>query len=267
MCLPRWRWHWRTPVPSSLDYRQAASVPWYLYDRLSTCAIRTGDATPGAAFGVRFWRRERLPESGASCFLPPPTMLRLSNGYRRPPRVFPIHVVRTARYTQRLLQRPSTASTEPWRWCRSDRPPKLTAELTRAFRVAARRAFLNEHPICSTCRQQVATVLDHIRPHRGIGWLFWGIERTGKGCVSAVTAVKTASETLASRWLLGNIKGTTRFCSEAPPRRPTRLLGSSVASSLLASAVAVVGCELSMRGGRRRSLGVRLYGSRLQGKG
>ena len=34
----------------------------------SSCAIRTGEATPGVALGTRFWFRERLPESGAVVF-------------------------------------------------------------------------------------------------------------------------------------------------------------------------------------------------------
>ncbi len=39
-----------------------------LLQTAATHALRVGDPTPGAMFGVRFWRRERLPESGAVIF-------------------------------------------------------------------------------------------------------------------------------------------------------------------------------------------------------
>lgn len=42
---------------------------------------------------------------------------------------------------------------------------------------AASKAFLAEHPLCAECerhgRIEVATVVDHITPHRGDPALFW----------------------------------------------------------------------------------------------
>jgi 5-methylcytosine-specific restriction protein A len=35
-----------------------------------------------------------------------------------------------------------------------------------------RHSFLIRHPLCARCREP-ATILDHIRPHRGVVALFW----------------------------------------------------------------------------------------------
>jgi len=38
---------------------------------------------------------------------------------------------------------------------------------------AAKNAFLEQHPVCVICDLKLATVVDHIRPHRGDLALFW----------------------------------------------------------------------------------------------
>lgn len=44
----------------------------------------------------------------------------------------------------------------------------------------ARRAFLTEHPLCRECEDEgrvtLATVVDHIVPHKGNPHLFWDVE-------------------------------------------------------------------------------------------
>ena len=44
----------------------------------------------------------------------------------------------------------------------------------------ARKRFLKEHPLCCTCEEEGkyvrATVVDHIKPHRGDPILFWDEE-------------------------------------------------------------------------------------------
>jgi 5-methylcytosine-specific restriction protein A len=57
-----------------------------------------------------------------------------------------------------------------------------------------RRAFLNEHPICTTpgCNQP-ATVLDHVEPHRGDAGLFWN-QRNWQGLCVHCHGVKSIRE-------------------------------------------------------------------------
>lgn len=72
---------------------------------------------------------------------------------------------------------------------RANRPkPRAQAERTRgsaakrgyghAWRKAA-KAFLERHPLCRACEQlgrtAAATVVDHVRPHRGDRSLFWNV--------------------------------------------------------------------------------------------
>ena len=43
----------------------------------------------------------------------------------------------------------------------------------------ARRMYLNQHPLCLACQKEhrttTATVVDHIKPHRGNQHLFWDV--------------------------------------------------------------------------------------------
>lgn len=58
----------------------------------------------------------------------------------------------------------------------------------------ARLVFLSQHPLCAECSRQgvhtVATVVDHIRPHRDDAELFWD-ERNWQGLCTHCHAVKT----------------------------------------------------------------------------
>ena len=56
-----------------------------------------------------------------------------------------------------------------------------------------RKAFLNERPLCATCGHS-ATVLDHIRPHRGNLALFWD-QTNWQGLCYRCHGKKTALET------------------------------------------------------------------------
>jgi 5-methylcytosine-specific restriction protein A len=58
-----------------------------------------------------------------------------------------------------------------------------------------RRAFLRRHPLCAVCHEP-ASVLDHVKPHRGDPALFWDQDNWQALCV-ACHGRKTARETLA----------------------------------------------------------------------
>jgi 5-methylcytosine-specific restriction protein A len=60
-----------------------------------------------------------------------------------------------------------------------------------------RHYYLLCHPMCATCRIEVATILDHIVPHRGIPRLFWNQSNWQGLCVHC-HGVKSARETLHS---------------------------------------------------------------------
>ncbi len=59
----------------------------------------------------------------------------------------------------------------------------------------ARLAYLSEHPLCRVCAQRkrvrVATVVDHIKPHRGDDALFWDEDNWQPLCKTC-HAAKTA---------------------------------------------------------------------------
>lgn len=61
----------------------------------------------------------------------------------------------------------------------------------------ASKAFLAEHPLCAECKRQgivaVATVTDHIVPHKGDQDLFWD-ESNWQGLCDHCHNVKTAAE-------------------------------------------------------------------------
>lgn len=66
----------------------------------------------------------------------------------------------------------------------------------RTFR-AARKAWLNEHPMCNVCKRAAAAVLDHIVPHRGSSRLFWDRANWQALCYRC-HGVKTARETFGA---------------------------------------------------------------------
>ena len=47
----------------------------------------------------------------------------------------------------------------------------------------ARESFLREHPFCAMC-DRPATVVDHIKPHRGDMQLFWAVSNWAPLCRS-----------------------------------------------------------------------------------
>ncbi|MGD9879010.1 MAG: HNH endonuclease [Hyphomicrobiaceae bacterium] len=63
---------------------------------------------------------------------------------------------------------------------------------------AARLAFLGEHPLCAYClardRTTLATVVDHIVPHRGDPELFWRQNNWQPLCLICHDAIKQAEE-------------------------------------------------------------------------
>ena len=60
----------------------------------------------------------------------------------------------------------------------------------------ARKIFLNEHPFCNVCGR-VATVVDHIKPHKGNMVLFWDRSNWQSMCKTCHDT-KTAKED--GRW-------------------------------------------------------------------
>ena len=60
----------------------------------------------------------------------------------------------------------------------------------------ARREFLAAHPACASCGR-IATVVDHIDPHRGDPAIFWDRSRWQALCASC-HGRKTAARTAAS---------------------------------------------------------------------
>ncbi len=61
----------------------------------------------------------------------------------------------------------------------------------------ARALYLSQHPLCAECRRQgrtvAASVVDHIRPHKGNRTLFWD-ERNWQGLCKPCHDAKTARE-------------------------------------------------------------------------
>lgn len=62
----------------------------------------------------------------------------------------------------------------------------------------ARAGFLRSHPLCALCaavgRAELATVVDHITPHRGDQALFWDRANWQPLCAPCHNAVKQAEE-------------------------------------------------------------------------
>lgn len=62
----------------------------------------------------------------------------------------------------------------------------------------AREAYLKKHPLCVYCKRQghttVATVVDHIKPHRGDSKLFWDRTNWQPLCKQCHDSVKKREE-------------------------------------------------------------------------
>lgn len=65
----------------------------------------------------------------------------------------------------------------------------------------ARKSFLVSHPLCEHCKEQgvvtLATVVDHIVPHKGNKELFWDMDNWQSLCESCHNR-KTASEDMGA---------------------------------------------------------------------
>ena len=61
-----------------------------------------------------------------------------------------------------------------------------------------RISFLGRHPVCNLCRRAPASILDHIKPHRGDADLFWNQSNWQSLCIR-FKGIKTAEETLHPR--------------------------------------------------------------------
>lgn len=68
----------------------------------------------------------------------------------------------------------------------------------------ARAAYLAENPLCVYCRRigrvEAATVVDHIKPHRGDEQLFWDEGNWQPLCASCHSSIKQAEEAKAKGW-------------------------------------------------------------------
>lgn len=61
-----------------------------------------------------------------------------------------------------------------------------------------RARFLQQHPLCQMCEKQdrvvAATVVDHIKPHRGDETLFWNEQNWAALCADCHNRVKARME-------------------------------------------------------------------------
>ena len=84
----------------------------------------------------------------------------------------------------------------------------------------AREGWLKSHPLCADhlSRGQVvaATIVDHIKPHRGDNALFWDRENWQSLCKSCHDSIKQAAERS------GVIKGCDLSGLPADPNHPWR---------------------------------------------
>lgn len=71
----------------------------------------------------------------------------------------------------------------------------------------ARKWFLAQHPLCVMCQAQgrvsAATVVDHIRPHRGDQVLFWDRDNWQALCATCHNSIKQAAERGHARPAIG----------------------------------------------------------------
>lgn len=109
---------------------------------------------------------------------------------QRPPRYRP--------HSSRPPDRPAADPAEPTRprAAHDDRPSAHARGYDRRWR-RARAAFLQLHPLCADCEQRglvtVATVVDHVRPHKGDQDLFWD-ETNWQPLCGPCHSTKTARE-------------------------------------------------------------------------
>ena len=102
--------------------------------------------------------------------------------------------------------KPSIQLAEPGRWSGS----KETSSTAKGYGYRwqkARAQFLLEHPLCVMCqeagRTTAATVVDHIRPHKGDKTLFWDSKGNWQGlCRSHHSREKQAEE--VAGWMRGD---------------------------------------------------------------
>ena len=59
-----------------------------------------------------------------------------------------------------------------------------------------RKIFLQKHPICANCRNAPASVVDHIKPHKGI-MIYFGMKLIIRPCVNAAMILKLLLRTAA----------------------------------------------------------------------
>ncbi len=92
----------------------------------------------------------------------------------------------------------------------------------RAWRKA-RAVFLTNNPLCRFCKRRgrpvLATVVDHIKPHRGDRELFWDQTNWQGLCETCHNAVKQAEETS------GHVRGADLDGSPIDPRHPWNVRG------------------------------------------
>lgn len=96
--------------------------------------------------------------------------------------------------TQAVPQRPINA-VDPSSW----RTGKNSTQRGYGYKwQQARLAFLAKHPLCAYCerdgRVTEATVVDHIKPHRGDMRLFWDRSNWSPLCATCHSSVKQAEE-------------------------------------------------------------------------
>ena len=86
-----------------------------------------------------------------------------------------------------------------------------------------RAAFLRAHPLCRYCEQQgrtsLATVVDHITPHKGDPALFWNQENWQSLCATDHSAAKQQQEKS------GTIRGCDVHGMPLDPNHPWNVKG------------------------------------------
>jgi len=85
--------------------------------------------------------------------------------------------------------------------CNSWRSGKTTSERGYGWEwQKARKHYLNQHPICVYCdregRVSMATVVDHITPHKGDKRLFWDVNNWQPLCAPCHDVEKKMEEML-----------------------------------------------------------------------
>lgn len=91
----------------------------------------------------------------------------------------------------------------------------------------ARKAYLFAHPLCVICQAQgrvsAASVVDHIRPHRGDQVLFWDRDNWQALCTTCHNSIKQAAEHGHARMAIGLDGWPVDWAGAVespPPKRP-----------------------------------------------